>query len=78
MIEVVTYEKFYKGVKHASFHPAVPKDPRTHRSSSSAPAVAPALTTRIGGALSSSSQSFRMLKMFKGIFIMCRRTDQHF
>jgi hypothetical protein len=76
MIEVVTHEKFYKDVKHASLYPAVPKDPRTHRSSSSAAVVVPARTTQNGGA-SSSSQSFMMLKMFRGIFAMCGRTDQH-
>jgi hypothetical protein len=60
----------------ASLRPAVPKDPRAHRSSSSAPVVAPPHTTRSGGASSSSSQSSRMLKMLRGIFAMCRRTDQ--
>jgi hypothetical protein len=40
MIEVVTREKFYKDVAHEPLHPAVPKDPRTHHASSSAPAVA--------------------------------------
>jgi hypothetical protein len=76
MIEVVAHEKFYNDVKHASLHPTMPKDPRTHRSSSSAPVVAPAHTTRNGGASSSSSQSSKMLKMFRGIFAMCHRTDQ--
>jgi hypothetical protein len=36
MIEVVTHEKFYKDIKHALLRRAVPKDPMTHRSSSSA------------------------------------------
>jgi hypothetical protein len=76
MIEVVTHEKFPKDVKHASLHPSVPKDLWTHRSSSSAPAMAPARTTHKGGASSSSSQSSGMLKMFRGIFTMCRHTDQ--
>jgi hypothetical protein len=76
MIEVVAHEKFSKDVKHASLHLTVPKDLRTHRSSSSAPAMAPAHTTRNGGASSSSSQSSEMLKMFKGIFTMFCRTDQ--
>jgi hypothetical protein len=76
MIEVVAHEKFYKDVNHASLRPAMPKDSRTHHSSSSAPVVAPARTTRSGRASSSSSQSSRMLKMFRGIFAMCRRTDQ--
>jgi hypothetical protein len=77
MIEVVAYEKFYKDVKHASLRPPVPKHPRTHRSSSSTPTVAPARTTHNGGDSSSSSQSSEMLKMSRGIFAMYRRTDQH-
>jgi hypothetical protein len=76
MIEVVTHEKLYKDVKHASLRPAVPEDMRTHCSSSSAPAMAPARTTRSSGASSSSSQSSEMLKMFRGIFAMCHRNDQ--
>jgi hypothetical protein len=75
MIDVVAHEKFYKDVKHALLHPVVPKDLRTHCSSFSAPVMAPARTTCSGGA-SSSSRSSRMLKMFKGIFAMCHRTDQ--
>jgi hypothetical protein len=75
MIEVVAHETFYKDVKHVLLHPAVPKDPRTHCSSSSTPAVAPVCTTRNGGA-SSSSQSSGMLKMFRVIFAICRYTDQ--
>jgi hypothetical protein len=67
---------FYKDVKHASLRPTVPKDLRTHHSSSSAPVVAPARTTRCGGASSSSSQSSVMLKIFRGIFTMCHRTNQ--
>jgi hypothetical protein len=75
MNEVVAHQKFYKDVKHESLHPVVPKDPRTHRSSSFAPAMAPARTTHSGGA-SSSSQSSGMQKMFRCIFAMCHRTDQ--
>jgi hypothetical protein len=55
MIEVVAHKKFYKDVKHASLRLAVPKEPRTHCSSSSTPAVAPAHTTHTGGAFFSSS-----------------------
>jgi hypothetical protein len=77
MIEVVTMEKFYKDVAHEPLHPAVPKDPRTHRTSSSAPPVAPSRTTRSGGASSASSTNSSFLKMFRGIFAMCRRMDQH-
>jgi hypothetical protein len=36
MIESVAQEKFYKDVCHDSFRPAVPKDPRASRASSSA------------------------------------------
>jgi hypothetical protein len=77
MIEVVAHEKFYKDVAHELLHPAVPKDPRTHCTSSPPPAVAPTHTTRGGGASSSSSNS-DFLKMFWGIFAMCCRTNQHF
>jgi hypothetical protein len=55
MIEVVTHEKFYKDVKHESLHPAVPKDPRTHRTTSLSLDVAPSRSTRSGGASFSSS-----------------------
>jgi hypothetical protein len=34
IIEMVAHEKFYKDVKHEPLHPAVPKDLRTHRTTS--------------------------------------------
>jgi hypothetical protein len=77
MIEVVTKEKFHKDVAHEPLHPTVPNDPRTHRASSSAPVVPPSHTTHNGGASSASSSNSGFLKMFRGIFAMCRRTDQH-
>jgi hypothetical protein len=52
---VVTHEKFFKDVKHASLHPTVPKDLRTHHSSSCTSTVAPSHTTCSGGDSSSSS-----------------------
>jgi hypothetical protein len=77
MIEVVAHEKFYKDVKHELLHPAVPKDPRTHRASSSTPAAAPSHTTCSGGGASSAPNvNFDILKMFHGIFATCRCTDQ--
>jgi hypothetical protein len=75
-IEVVAHEKFYKDVAHEPLHPVVPKDPRTHRSSSPPPVVAPTHTTHSGGASSSSSTNTGILKMIRGIFAMCRRTNQ--
>jgi hypothetical protein len=63
MIEVVAHERFYKDVGHEPLHPAVPKDPITHPSSSPPPNVAPTRTTRSGGA-SSSSSNCSFLKMF--------------
>jgi hypothetical protein len=54
MIEVVTKEKFYKDVAHEPLCLAVPKDPRTHRASSSAPPMAPSHSTYSGGASSAS------------------------
>jgi hypothetical protein len=77
MIEVVTHEKFYKDVCHDSLRPAMPKDPRTHRASSSTPAAPPFRTTRSGGASSASSSNTGILKMFRGIFAICRLMDQH-
>jgi hypothetical protein len=76
MIEVVTWDKFYKDVAHEPLHPVVPKDPRTHRASSSAPPVASFHITRSGGASSTSSTNTGFMKMFRGIFAMCRCTDQ--
>jgi hypothetical protein len=39
MIETVAHEKFYKDVKHEPLRPAVPKDLRTHRTTSPSLAV---------------------------------------
>jgi hypothetical protein len=75
MIEVVTKEKFYKDVAHKPLCPAVPKDPRTHHASSSNPVVAPSHTTHSGGASSAPSVNSGFMKMFRGIFAMCWRTD---
>ncbi len=74
MIEMVTKEKFYKDSRHDPLRPAVPKDPRTPRTASP-PTVAPSRSTRSGGT-SSSSQGSGMLKMLRGIFAICRRSDQ--
>jgi hypothetical protein len=74
MIEVVTKEKFYKDSKHDPLRPVVPKDLRTSRASASASAAP--RTTHSGGASSTSSTNSSFLKMFRGIFAMCRRTDQ--
>jgi hypothetical protein len=73
LIESVAQEKFYKDVCHDSLRPAVPKDPRASCASSSA---APACTTRSGGAPSAPATNFGILKMLRGIFATCRRTDQ--
>jgi hypothetical protein len=75
MVEMVTHEKFYKDVKHEPLCPAVPKDTRTHHTASPPPTVAPSRSTHSGGASSSSAQSSGMLKMFWGIFAMCRYSD---
>jgi hypothetical protein len=77
MIESVAQEKFYKDVHHDSLHPAVPKDPRDSRAGSSAALVAaPSCTTCSGGASSASNTNSGLLKMFRGIFVMCRLMDQ--
>jgi hypothetical protein len=77
MIEVVTQEKFYKDVAHEPLRPAVAKDLRTHRASSSTLAAAPSHATRSGGASSSaSSVNSDILNMFQGIFAICWRMDQ--
>jgi hypothetical protein len=55
MIKTVAHEKFYKDVKHEPLCPTVSKDPRTHRTASPAPTVAPSCSTCIGGASSSSA-----------------------
>jgi hypothetical protein len=74
MIESVAQEKFYKDVHHDSLRPAVPKDPRASRASSS---TAPSRTTHSGGAPSASAPNSGILKMLRGIFAICRCTDQH-
>jgi hypothetical protein len=53
MMKVVAHERFYKDVEHEPLCPTVPKDPRSHHTSSTPPTVAPTRTTRCGGALSS-------------------------
>jgi hypothetical protein len=73
MIEMVTKKKFYKDSRHDPLRPAVPKDPRASCAGSSA---APSCTTRSGGASSASNTNNGFLKMFIGIFAMCRCTDQ--
>jgi hypothetical protein len=77
MIEVVAHEKFYKDVAHEPLCPTVPKDPRTQCTASPPPAMTPSHTTRSGGASSSSSANSSFLKIFRGIFAMCHRTEQH-
>jgi hypothetical protein len=75
MIEVVTCEKFCKDIAHELLCPIVTNDTRPHASSST-PAVAPSCSTRSGGASSASSTNTGFLKMFRGIFTMCRCIDQ--
>jgi hypothetical protein len=70
MIESVAQEKFYKDVCHDSLCPAVPKDPRASRAGSS---VAPACTTRSGGAPSATAPNSGILKMLWDIFAICWR-----
>jgi hypothetical protein len=77
MIESVAHEKFYKDVRHDSLRPAMPKDPRASRAGSSiAPASAPSRTTHSGGARSTPAPNSGILKMLRGIFAICRCTDQ--
>jgi hypothetical protein len=75
VVETVAHERFYKDVAHEPLRPAVPKDSaRCHTSPPSD--VAPTRTTHGGGASSSSSSSnSSFLKMFRGIFAVCYRTD---
>jgi hypothetical protein len=73
MIESVAHEKFYKDVCHDTLRHAVPKDPRASRAGSSA---TPSRTTRSGGAPSAPAPNSDILKMFRGIFVICQRTDQ--
>jgi hypothetical protein len=63
MIEIVAHKKFYMDVPHEPLRPTVPKDLRTHRTSSPPPTVAPTRTTHSGGASSSSSSNSGFLKM---------------
>jgi hypothetical protein len=74
MIEMVIKEKFYNDSRHDPLCPVVPKDPRASRAGSSA--AAPSRTTRSGGASSASSTNSGFLKIFRGIFAMCRCTNQ--
>jgi hypothetical protein len=77
MIEPMALEKFYKDVRHDSLRPAVPKDPRaSHVGSSAASTAAPSRTTHSGGAPSAPATNSGILKMLRGIFATCRRTDQ--
>jgi hypothetical protein len=73
MIEMATKEKFYKDLRHDPLRPTMPKDPRASRAGSSS---APSRITYNGGASSASSTNSDFLKMFGGIFAMCRCTDQ--
>jgi hypothetical protein len=74
MIESVAQEKFYKDVRHDSLRPAVPNYPRASRAGSSA--ATPSRTTHSGGAPSAHATNSGILKMLRGIFATCRRTDQ--
>jgi hypothetical protein len=77
MIESVAQEKFYKDVRHDPLHPALPRDLRASRAGfSTAPAAAPSRTTRSGGAPSTPATNSGILKMLRGIFATCQRTDQ--
>jgi hypothetical protein len=54
----------------------VPKDPRAPRASSSIAAATPSRTTYSGGTFSVPTANSDILKMLRGIFATCRRTDQ--
>jgi hypothetical protein len=73
MIESVAQKRFYNDVRHDSLHPAVPKDPRASHAGSAA--AAPSHTTLSGGAPSAPASNSGILKMLRGIFATCRRTD---
>jgi hypothetical protein len=75
MIEVLAHERFYKDAAHEPLRPVVSKGP-AHRHISPQD-VAPTHTAHSGRASNSSSSNSNFLKMFQGIFSMCRRTDQH-
>jgi hypothetical protein len=53
----------------------VPKDSRTSHASASASTAH--RSTHNGGASSAFSTNSGLLKMFRGIFAMCQRTNQH-
>jgi hypothetical protein len=76
MIEVVAHERVCKDVAHESLCPVVPKDPRSHHTSSPPPVVAPTRTTCSDGASFASSSNSGFLRMFHDIFAMCRHIDQ--
>jgi hypothetical protein len=76
MIEVVAHEKFYKDVAHEPLRPAIPR-PLVRCHTSPPPDVVSSHATCGGGASSSSSANSGILKMFQGIFFMCRRIKQH-
>jgi hypothetical protein len=76
MIEVVAHERVCKDVAHESLCPVVPKDPRSHHTSSPPPVVAPTRTTCSDGASFASSSNSGFLRMFRDIFAMCRHIDQ--
>jgi hypothetical protein len=75
MIETMAHERFYKDVAHELLHPAIQKD-LARRRTSPPPDVAPTHAARSGVASSSSNSNSDFLKMFWGIFAMCRHTDQ--
>jgi hypothetical protein len=64
----------YKDSRHDPLRPTVPKDSRT--SHTSALASAAPRTTHNGGVSSAFSTNNNFMKMFRGIFAMCRRMDQ--
>jgi hypothetical protein len=74
MIEMVAHEQFVKHVTHEPLRPALAKV-QIQRRTSTPPDVVPSHSTCSGGASHSSSVNFGILKMFWGIFAMCRRTD---
>jgi hypothetical protein len=77
MIESVAHAKFYRDVRHDSLRPIVPKDPRaSHVGSFAALAAAPSRTTCSGGVPSAPTTNSVILKMIRGIFAICWRTDQ--
>jgi hypothetical protein len=65
-------------MRHDSLHPVVSKNPRaSHAGSFVAPSAAPSRTTRSGRAPPSTpAPNSSILKMLRGIFATCRRTNQ--